>query len=149
MDAPLSFLAPAGCVAAGVAAVAFLADRILLAMEARGWVYWRKTKGLSSIGVDLFQESAPGSQAVKKAMEQERVRKNVRPAEDPPFQVNLDSGVVRIRHGKGGRDGGAARSGRGAEIAEIAEGRSADAESGTGTGAGTGPGSGTCPARTE
>lgn len=44
-------------VALGVAV--FLADRVLLAMEARGWIYWRKTKGLSSIGVDLIQEGDP------------------------------------------------------------------------------------------
>ncbi|MEX3102982.1 MULTISPECIES: hypothetical protein [unclassified Streptomyces] len=82
-------------VALGVAV--FLADRVLLAMEARGWIYWRKTKGLSSIGVDLIQEGDPGAQAVKRAMEQERVRKNVRPAEDPPIRVDLDAGTVRWR----------------------------------------------------
>lgn len=82
-------------VALGVAA--FLADRVLLAMEARGWIYWRSTKGLSSIGADLIQAGDPGAQAIKRAMEQERVRKNVRPAQDPPFQVDLDAGTVRIR----------------------------------------------------
>jgi hypothetical protein len=84
-----------GVVALGV--VLFLADRILLAMEARGWIYWRKRKGLSSIGADFIQDGDPGAQAVKRAMEQERVRKNVRPAEDPFFRVNLDAGTVRIR----------------------------------------------------
>ncbi|MGW1847096.1 hypothetical protein [Streptomyces sp. NPDC001966] len=88
-------LVAGGVVALGV--VVLLADRVLLAMEARGWIYWRRTKGLSSIGVDLMQEGDPGAQAVKRAMEQERVRKNVRSAEDPPFQVNLDAGIVRIR----------------------------------------------------
>jgi hypothetical protein len=88
-------------VALGVAV--FLADRVLLAMEARGWIYWRKTKGLSSIGVDLIQEGDPGAQAVKRAMEQERVRKNVRPAEDPPLRVDLDAGTVHIR--RAGHDG--------------------------------------------
>ncbi|MFI1392687.1 hypothetical protein [Streptomyces griseoaurantiacus] len=63
-------------VALGVAV--FLADRVLLAIEARGWIYWRKSKGLSSIGVGLIQEGDPRAQAVKRAMEQERVRKNVR-----------------------------------------------------------------------
>ncbi|MCZ9347326.1 hypothetical protein NGM37_57465 [Streptomyces sp. TRM76130] len=72
-------------------------------MEARGWIYWRKTKGLSSIGVDLIQEGDPGAQAVKRAMEQERVRKNVRPAEDPPLRVDLDAGTVHIR--RAGHDG--------------------------------------------
>ncbi|MBG0850399.1 hypothetical protein I2W78_00585 [Streptomyces spinoverrucosus] len=72
-------------VAVGLGVAVFLADRVLLAVEARGWIYWRKTKGLSSIGVDLIQEGDPGAQAVKRAMEQERVRKNVRPAEDPPL----------------------------------------------------------------
>ncbi|GAA2648153.1 hypothetical protein [Streptomyces vastus] len=88
-------LVAGGVVALGVAV--FLADRVLLAMEARGWIYWRKTKGLSSIGVDLLQEGDPRAQAVKRAMEQERVRKNVKPAEEPPFQMNLDVGTVRIR----------------------------------------------------
>ncbi|MFH9423347.1 hypothetical protein [Streptomyces sp. NPDC017529] len=81
----------------------FLADRVLLAMEARGWIYWRRTKRLSSIGADLVQEGSPGAQAVKRAMEQERVRKNVRPAQDPPVRVDLDAGTVRIRRtGRGG-----------------------------------------------
>ncbi|MGX2992999.1 hypothetical protein JNUCC64_01685 [Streptomyces sp. JNUCC 64] len=88
-------------VALGVAG--FLADRLLLAMEARGWIYWRRTKSLSSIGTDLVQEGDPGAQAVKRAMEQERVRKNVRPADDPPFRVDLDAGTVRVR--RTGRDG--------------------------------------------
>ncbi|KUJ63965.1 hypothetical protein ACZ90_64140 [Streptomyces albus subsp. albus] len=83
--------------AAGVGAALFLADRALLAMERRGWVYWRKRKGLSSIGVDFLQERDPGARAVRRAMEQERVRKNVRPAEAPPVQVDLNAGVVRIR----------------------------------------------------
>ncbi|MGW0842161.1 hypothetical protein ACWD26_18690 [Streptomyces sp. NPDC002787] len=87
-------------IAGGVVAVGvfvLLADRVLLAMEARGWIYWRKTKTLSSLGAELVQEADPGAQAVKRGMEQERVRKNVRPAEDPPFQVDLDRGRVRIR----------------------------------------------------
>ncbi|MGW4203015.1 hypothetical protein [Streptomyces sp. NPDC004726] len=94
-------LAAGAVVALGVAV--FLTDRVLLAMEARGWVYWRKTKGLSSIGVDLIQEGDPGAQAAKRAMDQERVRKNVRPAEDPPVKVDLDAGTVRIR--RTGHDG--------------------------------------------
>jgi hypothetical protein len=98
-------LATGGVVALGVAV--FLADRALLAMEARVWIYWRKTKGLSSIGVDLIQEGDPGAQAVKRAMEQERVRKNVKPAESPPFQVNLDAGTVRIRRTGGEQAKGA------------------------------------------
>ncbi|MFK8849242.1 hypothetical protein [Streptomyces sp. Ac-502] len=75
----------------------FLADRVLPAMEARGWIYWRRTKRLSSIGADLIQECSPGAQAVKRAMEQERVRKNVRPAQGPPVRVDLDNGTVRMR----------------------------------------------------
>jgi hypothetical protein len=93
-------------VAAGVVGVCvalFLMDRLLLWLESRGWVYWRKRKTLKSIGVDFIQEGSPGAQAVKRAMEQERVRKNVRPAEAPPVHVDLDSGVVRIRRGE--RDG--------------------------------------------
>ncbi|GAA2332600.1 hypothetical protein GCM10010376_61210 [Streptomyces violaceusniger] len=60
--------------------VLFLADRVLLWMEGWGWVYWRKQKGLSSIGFDFAQGITPGAQAGKRGMEQERVRKNVRPA---------------------------------------------------------------------
>ncbi|GGN46394.1 hypothetical protein GCM10011578_099270 [Streptomyces fuscichromogenes] len=44
-------------VALGVAV--FLAGRVLPAMEAPGWIYWRKTDGLSSIGVGLIQGGAP------------------------------------------------------------------------------------------
>jgi hypothetical protein len=89
-------------------AVLFLADRALLRLERRGWVYWRKRKGLSSIGADFMQGITPGADATRKAMEQERVRKNVRPAEEPPFHVDLDAGVVRIQRpdgGERGRDG--------------------------------------------
>ncbi|MDF3288049.1 hypothetical protein [Streptomyces silvisoli] len=94
----------AGAVAA-LAAVLFLADRALLWMEARGWIYWRKRRGLSSIGVDFMQEGSPGAQVLKRAMEQERVRKNVRPAEEPPFHVDLDAKIVRIRRtGQSGQE---------------------------------------------
>ncbi|MFE4367191.1 hypothetical protein ACFRMN_02855 [Streptomyces sp. NPDC056835] len=90
-----------GAVALGAAA--FVADRALLWMERRGWVYWRKRKGLSSIGMDFAQQITPGAQDGKRAMEQERVRKNVRPAEEPPFRVDLDAGVVHVR--RAGQDG--------------------------------------------
>ncbi|MFF2022334.1 hypothetical protein ACFVW2_11100 [Streptomyces sp. NPDC058171] len=92
-------------VVVGLCLAGFLADRVLLAMEARGWIYWRRTKGLSSIGVDLVQEGDPGAQAVKRAMDQERVRKNVRPAQDPPFQVDLDAGTVHVRRTGQGQQG--------------------------------------------
>lgn len=59
----------------------FLAGRVLLWMEARGWIYWRKRKGLSSIGFEFVQEITPGVQNGRRALAQERVRKNVRPAE--------------------------------------------------------------------
>ncbi|WP_405801315.1 hypothetical protein [Streptomyces sp. NBC_01506] len=88
---------PVGGVAVALGAGAFLVDRALLWMERRGWVYWRKRKGLSSIGADFMQEASPGARAAKRAMEQERVRKNVRPAEEPPVHVDLDAGVVRVR----------------------------------------------------
>ncbi|MEU0375062.1 hypothetical protein ABZ070_33745 [Streptomyces sp. NPDC006283] len=72
-------------------------------MEARGWIYWRRTESLSSIGVDLIQDGDPGAQTVKRAMEPERVRKNVIPAEDPPFHMDLAAGTVHIR--RAGHDG--------------------------------------------
>ncbi|MFB7918835.1 hypothetical protein [Streptomyces sp. NPDC056061] len=90
------------CGVGALVSVVFLADRALLWMERRGWIYWRKRKGLSSIGTDFMQQVTPGAQEGRRAMEQERVRKNVRPAEEPPFQVDLDRGVVRIR--PAGRD---------------------------------------------
>ncbi|MCX5206404.1 hypothetical protein OG897_33975 [Streptomyces sp. NBC_00237] len=87
--------------AAVLAAALFLADRALLWMEERGWIYWRKRKSLLSMGSDVLQEVTPGARAQKHALEQERVRKNVRPAEEPPFQVDLDAQVVRIRQPRG------------------------------------------------
>ncbi|MEU0202342.1 MULTISPECIES: hypothetical protein [unclassified Streptomyces] len=94
-------------IAAGVVgaltALCWAADRALLWLEARGWVYWRKTKGLRAMGVDLMLEGSPAAQALERAMQDERTRKNVRPAEEPPFDVDLDAGTVRIRGGmKGG-----------------------------------------------
>ncbi|WP_405943332.1 hypothetical protein [Streptomyces sp. NBC_00932] len=35
--------------------------------------------------------------ALERAMRDERTRKNVRPAEEPPFDVDLDAGTVLIR----------------------------------------------------
>ncbi|MER7023328.1 MULTISPECIES: hypothetical protein [Streptomyces] len=52
---------------------------------------------MSSIGFELAQEVTPGARVVKQSLEQERVRKNVRPAEEPPFRVDLNAGVVRVR----------------------------------------------------
>ncbi|MFF2895547.1 hypothetical protein [Streptomyces sp. NPDC057966] len=71
-----------------------LVDRALLWAERRGWIYYRRTKGRTAA---LAEEFSPAAQAMKRAMEQERVRKNVRPAEGPPLGVDLDEGVVRIR----------------------------------------------------
>lgn len=102
-------LVAGGAAALGVAA--FLADRVLLWMERRGWIYWRKRKTLSSIGVDFLQEGDPAARALRRGMGQERVRKNVRPAEGPPpVQVDLDAGVVRFR--RTASDGSDGRVGR-------------------------------------
>ncbi|CAM5471127.1 hypothetical protein GCM10010329_31120 [Streptomyces spiroverticillatus] len=87
-----------------LAGAIFLADRVLLWMESRGWIYWRRRKGLTAMGADLMQDLSPAAQAQRRALEQERVRKNVRPAEEPPFQVDLDAKVVRIRTTTGERD---------------------------------------------
>ncbi|GGZ41926.1 hypothetical protein GCM10010387_40220 [Streptomyces inusitatus] len=86
----------AGLCALGAAL--FLLDRVLLWVEARGWIYWRKRKSMTSIGTEFLQEITPGAQAQKHALQQERVRKNIRPAEEPPFHVDLDANLVRIRH---------------------------------------------------
>lgn len=74
----------------------FLVDRFLLWAERRGWVYYRKAKGAAGIGVGLFQELSPAAQAVKRSMEQETFRKDVRPSTDPPFGVDLEAGTVRL-----------------------------------------------------
>ncbi|GAA2241155.1 hypothetical protein GCM10010232_30240 [Streptomyces amakusaensis] len=66
---------------------------------------------MTSAGTELFQEITPGAQAQKHALEQERVRKNVRPAEEPPFHVDLDANLVRIR--RPGREGRGHASHRG------------------------------------
>ncbi|WP_225994714.1 hypothetical protein [Streptomyces arboris] len=84
-------------VAAGICLI--LVDRALLWAERRGWIYYRTTKGRTSA---LLEEFSPAAQAVKRAMEQERIRKNVRPAEGPPLGVDLDKGVARIRHSQPG-----------------------------------------------
>ncbi|MFJ6013081.1 hypothetical protein [Streptomyces sp. NPDC092952] len=85
-------------IAAGICLI--LADRVLLWAERRGWIYYRKTKGRTAA---LAEEFSPAAQAMKRAMEQERVRKNVRPAEGPPLGVDLDRGVARIRRSQHGR----------------------------------------------
>lgn len=94
-----------GCAAAALGAGVFLVDRALLWMERRGWVYYRRRKGLSSIGADFLQEVSPGAQAAKRGLEQERVRKNVRPAEEPPSMWTwtrawcVSAGPGRVRNG--------------------------------------------------
>ncbi|MEV5205724.1 hypothetical protein [Streptomyces sp. NPDC053720] len=85
-------------VAAGVCLI--LVDRALLWAERRGWIYYRKTKGRTSALVEGF---SPAAQAVKRAMEQERFRKNVRVGEGTPLGVDLDKGVVRVRRSVPGR----------------------------------------------
>ncbi|MFC5152182.1 hypothetical protein [Streptomyces amakusaensis] len=97
------------------AALCWLADRALLRLEARGWVYWRKTKGLKAMGVDLMLEGSPAAKALERAMRDERTRKSVRPAGEPPFDVDPDAGTVRIRSDVG--DGGARAMGAAGEAA--------------------------------
>lgn len=48
---------------AGVAIALFALDRLLLWMEARGWIYWRKVKSKSGAGDALtgFGFSDPGA----------------------------------------------------------------------------------------
>ncbi|MEV6424902.1 hypothetical protein [Streptomyces sp. NPDC051662] len=89
-------------VAVGVCLI--LVDRVLLWAESRGWIYYRKSKARTSA---LLQEFSPAAQAVKRAMEQERVRKNVRIGEGTPLGVDLDKGVARVRRPEPGRQGSA------------------------------------------
>ncbi|MFI0920272.1 hypothetical protein [Streptomyces smyrnaeus] len=54
---------------------------------------------------DLMLEGSPAAKALERAMQDERTRKNVRPAEEPPLDVDLDAGTIRIRDDmKGGGD---------------------------------------------
>ncbi|MFE0424992.1 hypothetical protein [Streptomyces sp. NPDC058953] len=93
-----------GVAATGVGALAV--DRVLLWAEARRWIYWRRTKTLSSIGVDMLRDTDPTVRAVALSMEREGARRNVRPAEDPPFRLDLDAGTVRIRRPRPADDSG-------------------------------------------
>ncbi|MBP5942246.1 hypothetical protein F3K43_45195 [Streptomyces sp. LBUM 1476] len=77
-----------------------LMDLVFLWAERRGWIYYRKVKGRTSA---LSEEFSPAAQAVKRAMEQERFRKNVRIGEATPLGVDLDTGVARIRHSRPGQ----------------------------------------------
>ncbi|MGI5350251.1 hypothetical protein ACQEU8_19025 [Streptomyces sp. CA-250714] len=86
----------AGAVGA-LTVLCWVADHALLWLEARGWVYWRKSKGLKAMGVDLMLEGSPAAKALERAMQDERMRKNARLTEEPPFDVDLDAGTVRIR----------------------------------------------------
>jgi hypothetical protein len=81
-----------------VVAVLFLLDRALLRMERRGWIYYRRTKGGGAMGPQVFQLFDPSARFLKREMEQECVRKAVRPSGDPPFEVDLDAGVLHVRH---------------------------------------------------
>ncbi|MGW1193461.1 hypothetical protein [Streptomyces sp. NPDC002559] len=82
----------------GAIVLLFLLDRLLRWAEARGWIYYRNRKGMVA---GMLQEFDPATQAMKRAMEQERSRKDVRPSEDPLFRVDLDQGVVRIKRPDG------------------------------------------------
>jgi hypothetical protein len=86
----------AGVVVA-LGAAGWAADRALLWMEARGWVYWRRRRGLKALGVNWMLEASPAARGLKQAMHDERARKNVRPAKAPPLDVDLGSGTIRIR----------------------------------------------------
>ncbi|MFF5760891.1 hypothetical protein ACFY7A_36315 [Streptomyces longwoodensis] len=55
------------------------------------------SKGLEAMGVDLMLEGSPAAKALERAMQDKRTRKNVRPAEEPPFDIDLGVGTVRIR----------------------------------------------------
>jgi hypothetical protein len=92
-------------VAGALTALGWAMDRALLRLEAHGWVYWRKSKGLKAMGVDLILEGSPAAKALGRAMRDERTRKNVRPAEEPPFDVDLGAGTVRIRGDMKGGEG--------------------------------------------
>ncbi|AEW93162.1 MULTISPECIES: hypothetical protein [Streptomycetaceae] len=80
----------------GAALALFVLDRFLLRLERRGWIYYRRTKGATGIGTDIFQEFSPAAQAMKRSLEQETFRKDVRPGTDPPFGIDLESGTARL-----------------------------------------------------
>lgn len=85
-----------------VVAVAVVAlDRLALAAETRGWLYWRRSQGGGSGGgsgalgelIEVFQPSRSSTVA-----ETERRRLDIvqRGVEGPPFGVDLDAGVAYV-----------------------------------------------------
>jgi hypothetical protein len=57
---------------AAIVAALFALDRLLLAMEARGWIYWRKVKRTGAgggylLGPDIFD---PGKRYLEEAREE-------------------------------------------------------------------------------
>jgi hypothetical protein len=89
----------AGAVVAAVVALLFVLDRALLWMEHRRWIYYRRTKGSGGMSLEITQLFDPTARLVKREMEQETVRKVVRPSGDPPFDVDLDARVIHLRPG--------------------------------------------------
>ncbi|MEQ7006069.1 hypothetical protein ABN028_07685 [Actinopolymorpha sp. B17G11] len=84
-------------IAGAVAVALFVLDRGLLWMERRRWIYYRRTKSSGGMSLEISQLFDPTARLVKREMEQETVRKVVRPSGDPPFDVDLDAHVVRVR----------------------------------------------------
>ncbi|WP_338673825.1 hypothetical protein V1460_12585 [Streptomyces sp. SCSIO 30461] len=87
--------------AVALSAALLLADRLLLWMERRDWICWRKGKSSAAMGVEFFQAVIPGAQTVKHSLEQERVRKNVRPAEGVLRRPDRSLRRSRSRRGAG------------------------------------------------
>lgn len=85
MEAAVWIIGGIGCIAA-----LFALDRLLLWMEARGWIYWRKVKSKSSggflLGPDVFD---PGTRHLEEARE-EHVMEDEEDGDDDSKRKNSD-----------------------------------------------------------
>jgi len=95
-----------------VAAVLVAVDRLALAAEARGWLYWRRSKGGSGAGSGAIGELIEAFQPNRAhtVEETQRQRRDIvqRGTEGPPLGVDLDAGVALVpgqapRAGVGGQ----------------------------------------------
>ena len=76
---------------AGIAIALIALDRLLLWMEARGWIYWRKVKSKSSGGDVLtgFGFTDPGTRHLEEAR-REHVAEDVDDGDDDGQRKNTD-----------------------------------------------------------
>lgn len=56
----------------GVLLIIYIVDKIMLAMESRGWVYWRKRKPSSAVSSSAFGELIDAFQPSQQIIQEER-----------------------------------------------------------------------------